>query len=52
MYTNIKRRAKEALIKLIECERDGELVDRALIKNILGIFIEVRLALFVAWGTN
>lgn len=28
-------------MRLIEREREGELVDRALIKNILGIFIEV-----------
>lgn len=30
-----------SLLKLVEREREGELVDRALIKNILGIFIEV-----------
>lgn len=42
VYTAIKIKTKDALLRLIERERDGELVDRALIKNILSIFIEVR----------
>jgi hypothetical protein len=37
----VKRKSKEALLRLIERERDGEIVDRALIKNILDIFLEV-----------
>lgn len=41
VYAEIKKRTKDALLRLIEREREGELVDRALIKNILGIFIEV-----------
>lgn len=44
VHQEIKKRAREAILKLIEKERDGELVDRALIKNILSIFIEVRYA--------
>jgi hypothetical protein len=43
VYAEIKKRTKDALLRLIEREREGELVDRALIKNILGIFIEVGL---------
>mmetsp|Transcript_11025 Transcript_11025/g.19100 ORF Transcript_11025/g.19100 Transcript_11025/m.19100 type:complete len:748 (-) Transcript_11025:342-2585(-) len=41
VYVAMKVKAKDALLRLIERERDGELVDRGLIKNILGIFIEV-----------
>lgn len=41
VYVEIKKKTKDALLRLIEREREGELVDRALIKNILGIFIEV-----------
>lgn len=42
MYVDVKRKAKEAVLKLIEREREGELIDRALVKNILDIFLEVR----------
>ncbi len=40
VYEQIKRQAKDALLRLIEREREGELIERTLIKNILGIFIE------------
>lgn len=41
VYVEVKKRAKDAVLKLIEREREGELIDRALVKNILDIFIEV-----------
>lgn len=41
VYVDVKRRAKDAVLRLIEREREGELIDRALVKNILDIFIEV-----------
>ena len=41
MYVEIKRKAKDAVLQLIEQEREGEQIDRALVKNVLGIFIEV-----------
>jgi hypothetical protein len=41
VYVEMKRKAKDAILLLIEKERDGEQVDRALVKNVLGIFIEV-----------
>jgi cullin 1 len=41
VYTEIKRRAKDALLMLIEKEREGEQVDRALVKNVLDIYIRV-----------
>jgi cullin 1 len=42
VYVEIKKRAKDAILKLIESEREGEQVDKALLKNVLGIFQEVR----------
>lgn len=42
VYVEVKKRAKDAVLKLIEREREGELIDRTLVKNILDIFIEVR----------
>lgn len=41
VYKEINMKTCASLLKLVEREREGELVDRALIKNILGIFIEV-----------
>lgn len=41
VYKDINMKTCASLLKLVEREREGELVDRALIKNILGIFIEV-----------
>ena len=41
VYEEIKQKAKEAVLQLIEKEREGELVDKTLLKNILSIFIEV-----------
>lgn len=41
VYVEVKRRAKDAVLRSIEREREGELIDRALVKNILDIFIEV-----------
>ncbi|PNW70797.1 hypothetical protein CHLRE_17g734400v5 [Chlamydomonas reinhardtii] len=41
VYVEIKKRTKDGVLLLVEKEREGELVDRALVKNILGIFIEL-----------
>jgi cullin 1 len=41
VYVDVKRKAKDAVQKLIEREREGELIDKTLVKNILDIFIEV-----------
>ncbi len=40
MYAEVKK-AKDAVLKLVEAEREGEQIDRTLLKNVLGIFIEV-----------
>lgn len=44
VYADVKRNARSAVLKLIEREREGELIDKMLLKNILDIFIEVRAA--------
>lgn len=41
VYVEVKRPAKDAVLRLIEREREGELIDKTLVKNILDIFIEV-----------
>lgn len=41
VYVEVKRAAKDAVLRLVEREREGELIDKTLIKNILDIFIEV-----------
>ena len=41
VFAEIKRTVKDAVLQLVEKERDGEQVDRALMKNILGIFVEM-----------
>ena len=47
VYIEVKSRARQAVLRLVEREREGELVDRALAKNILDIFIEVGAGLVV-----
>lgn len=41
VYVEIKERAKDAVLAMIEKEREGEQIDRALLKNVLDIFIAV-----------
>lgn len=41
MYVDSKRKTKDAILQLIEKEREGEQIDRTLLKNVLSIFIEV-----------
>ncbi|PWA56190.1 cullin [Artemisia annua] len=41
VYEEIKGRAKDAVIELINKEREGEQIDRALLKNVLGLFVEI-----------
>ncbi len=41
MFVEIKKKTKDAVLLLVEKERESELIDRALVKNILGIFIEL-----------
>ncbi|THG07137.1 cullin-1-like [Camellia sinensis] len=41
VYQELKGKVRGAVITLIDQEREGEQVDRALLKNILGIFVEI-----------
>ncbi|RZC65722.1 hypothetical protein C5167_009414 [Papaver somniferum] len=41
VYKEIKVRAREAVISLINQEREGEQIDRALLKNVLAIFVDI-----------
>lgn len=43
VYVEIRRAAKDAMLRLVEAEREGEQVDKALLKNVLAIFQEARL---------
>ncbi|KAI3942518.1 hypothetical protein MKW98_013170 [Papaver atlanticum] len=41
VYEEINARAREAVISLINQEREGEQIDRALLKNVLAIFVNI-----------
>ena len=41
VYSELKKNVKDAVLALVDKERDGEQIDRALVKNILGIFVEM-----------
>ena len=41
VYSELKKNVKDAVLALVDKERDGEKVDRALVKKILGIFVEM-----------
>lgn len=41
VYVEMKRKTRDAILQLIELERDGEQIERTLLKNVLSIFIEV-----------
>ncbi|XP_021906976.1 cullin-1 [Carica papaya] len=41
VYQEIHCKVRDAVITLIDKEREGEQIDRALLKNVLGIFVEI-----------
>ncbi|KAI4364426.1 hypothetical protein MLD38_020519 [Melastoma candidum] len=41
VYQELKIKARDAVISLIDQEREGEQIDRALLKNVLDIFVEI-----------
>ncbi|XP_020081775.1 cullin-1-like, partial [Ananas comosus] len=43
VYQEIYFKARDAVISLINQEREGEQIDRALLKNVLDIFVEIGL---------
>ena len=52
VYVEIKERAKDAVLAMIERERDGDQIDRALLKNVLNIFIAVGMGQMDAYETD
>ncbi|XP_008802119.1 cullin-1 [Phoenix dactylifera] len=43
VYSEINGKVRDAVISLIDQEREGEQIDRALLKNVLDIFVEIGL---------
>ncbi|KAK9983817.1 hypothetical protein SO802_033342 [Lithocarpus litseifolius] len=41
VYQEVKANARDAVINLIDKEREGEQIDRALLKNVIDIFVEI-----------
>ncbi|KAJ0802149.1 putative cullin protein, neddylation [Helianthus annuus] len=41
VYTEVNGKVRDAVISLIDQEREGEQIDRALLKNVLDIFVEI-----------
>ncbi|KAG6435459.1 hypothetical protein SASPL_100333 [Salvia splendens] len=41
VYVELSGKVKDAVISLIDQEREGEQIDRALLKNVLDIFVEI-----------
>lgn len=41
VYQEVKANARDAVITLIDKEREGEQIDRALLKNVIDIFVEI-----------
>ncbi|TYH73281.1 hypothetical protein ES332_D05G318000v1 [Gossypium tomentosum] len=41
VYQEVHDKVRDAVIALIDKEREGEQIDRALLKNVLGIFVEI-----------
>ena len=52
VYTQVKLKAKDAMLVAIEQEREGEQIDRSLLKNVLGIFIEVGMGTMDAYNLD
>ncbi|KAH7292948.1 hypothetical protein KP509_28G004800 [Ceratopteris richardii] len=52
VYQEVKHNAKEAVIVLIDKEREGEQIDRALLKNVLWIFVEIGMGAMDAYESD
>jgi cullin 1 len=52
VYAEMKVNVKDAVIALIDREREGEQIDRALLKNVLGIFVEIGMGSMDAYETD
>ncbi|KAG0574381.1 hypothetical protein KC19_VG259000 [Ceratodon purpureus] len=52
VYAEMKVNVKDAVIALVDREREGEQIDRALLKNVLGIFVEIGMGNMDAYETD
>ncbi|CAK9878311.1 unnamed protein product [Sphagnum jensenii] len=52
VYAEMKTNVKDAVVALIDREREGEQIDRALLKNVLGIFVEIGMGNMDAYETD
>lgn len=52
VYVESKRKTKDAILQLIELEREGEQIDRTLLKNVLSIFIEVGMGTMTCYQSD
>uniref|UniRef100_A0A7I4DQ03 Cullin-1 n=1 Tax=Physcomitrium patens TaxID=3218 RepID=A0A7I4DQ03_PHYPA len=52
VYAETKINVKDAVVALIDREREGEQIDRALLKNVLGIFVEIGMGNMDAYDTD
>eukprot|EP00249_Psilotum_nudum_P024290 c29145_g1_i2 orf=643-1227(+) len=52
VYQEMKHNVKDAVIALIDREREGEQIDRALLKNVLGIFVEIGMGAMDAYEND
>eukprot|EP00850_Spirogloea_muscicola_P012722 SM000083S22769 [mRNA] locus=s83:517137:518922:+ [translate_table: standard] len=52
VYEELNAKVKDAVIALIDREREGERIDRALLKNVLGIFVEMGMGSMYAYEVD
>jgi cullin 1 len=52
VYAELKGGAKDAVLDLVDRERGGEQVDRALVKSVLGLFVEMGLGAMDAYEAD
>lgn len=41
VYKEVRKRVADAVVRLVDREREGEQMDRSLLKNVLDIFVEI-----------
>ncbi|XP_058084193.1 cullin-1-like [Magnolia sinica] len=52
VYQEINSKVRDAVISLIDQEREGEQIDRALLKNVLDIFVEIGMGNMQCYETD
>lgn len=52
VYNELRAPVKDAVLLLIDKEREGDQIDRSLVKNVLGLFVEMGLGNMEAYETD